>query len=87
MSYANTKRWRDKNPKKVQEFREKYYKKPQRVEKEGLDWTAEEIKLIMSKTDLSDRELSEQLGRSVLSIQVRRSKEKKRRSQEASNAA
>lgn len=59
----------------------RYYKKRAFIGNRCKLWTDEEIKLIF-ESSLTDTELALELGRSVMAIQVQRSKIKKRRETE-----
>ena len=50
----------------------RYYRRTQRAENERRKWTEEEIQMIMERK-YSDRDLSDLLGRSMMSIQCKRS--------------
>ena len=68
------KKWRSKNRDKVNEQKKRNYKQTVRnAHNYKKQWTKEEEKMILDH-NISDRELAEQLGRSVQAIQVRRSK-------------
>lgn len=76
-AYQRTKRWRDKNPGKVEEYRQRYFNRvpTQALVNEGKTWSKKEIKEIMASDRPADVELSRRLGRSLRAIQIRRFKE------------
>ena len=57
------------------EYNKRYYKKSQGYKKR--EWTAREEDIITTRNDLTDNEISKIIGRSVQSIQVKRSRLKK----------
>ncbi len=70
----STMKWKNKHPVEVNEHKKKNYAQSRvnAVNKRNL-WTLKEIDEILT-SPLSDRELSEKLGRSVQAIQVKRTK-------------
>lgn len=65
----------DKYRRTTNKQRERYYKQTQNAPNSKMRWTEEEIDIVMAH-EIPDREISKQLGRSVLAIQVCRSKHK-----------
>ena len=77
MSYANNKEWRAKNPDKRNEGKKRNYSKTARGNSNaGSIYTCAEDTLVL-ESSLTDRELHSIIGRSVQSIQDRRSRLKK----------
>lgn len=73
MSYAATKKWRIKNPKKVRAQKIRYYKKSEKTATASHQiWTISDINKILTKI-FGDATLALLLGRSVKAIQVKRS--------------
>lgn len=73
--YADLNKWR----KTLTNYNREYYRKTAKYP--ARTWTDEEIELIM-KREMSDRELSEMLGRSMKSIILKRHRIKKSMEQE-----
>ena len=67
----------EKFKKTAREQKRRYYGKTQNAKNRGQSWSWSEIERIM-KRDKTDMELSIEIGRSVKSIQVMRSKVNKR---------
>lgn len=62
-----------KNPAKRNEYRQRNYAQTQNAPNSGKEWTASEDREVMYSR-MTDRELAGKLGRSVQSIQIRRSR-------------
>lgn len=77
MSYASNKDWRIRNPEKWYAGKIMYYKKhrnnPQNSVNSHCRWMEAEINVIIDPFRKSDSFLAKYLGRSVQSIQVKRS--------------
>ena len=71
--YKYNKTWRYKHPEKRYANKNKYYGKTSYSRNCGARWTQAEKELVI-KHELSDRELSAILGRSMASIQMQRHK-------------
>lgn len=65
--------WRLQHPQKRNEWRKRNYSKTQNAKNNYKRWSPDEEELIIN-SNLTDFELSQQIGRSVQSIQVRRCK-------------
>ncbi len=80
MGHERTKRckkqWKTKNPDKVSEQKRRYYSKTRDVVRSGHRWTAWEVEVVLT-SQKTDRELSQELERSMQAIQVMRSKAKR----------
>ena len=63
----------EKFKKTKREQQKRYYRKTQNAPNKGQRWTSEEIEMIMAK-DVSDKELSQRLGRSMRAILCKRHK-------------
>ena len=63
--------WRLQHPQKRNEWRKRNYSKTQNAKNSYKRWSQDEEELIVN-SNLTDFELSQQMGRSVQSIQVRR---------------
>lgn len=66
-----------KNPAKRNEYRQRNYAQTQNAPNAGKEWTDSEDRAVMLRGiggRMTDRELAEKLGRSVQSIQIRRSR-------------
>lgn len=79
--YRYNKKWRLSNPEGRNLDRKKYYNKSSYAKNYYRRWVWEEIQLILYSR-LTDSKLSSILGRSVASIQIKRSKHKKEVSNE-----
>lgn len=89
MGYVANKRWRQKNPNKINDYRKRHPDKRNEYNKRnyrqtecnnwnrGKPWTPEEDNQIIPSCKPTDRVLSGRLGRSVKAIQKRRYKLKK----------
>lgn len=78
MSYDSNKKWRQNNREAFNESKNRYYAQFSKNAVNNNDrWTKEDDLLISSPNHLPDRVLSKRLGRSVRSIQMRRTKIKK----------
>jgi len=78
MAYIHNKNWRLKNPEKRNAERKRYYDQFQYGNiKAFTRWTQKEDRLVL-RSRLLDRDIHLKIGRSVKSIQVRRSKLKKK---------
>ena len=76
--YEAKKEYYKKNPDKAKEYRQRYYKKTrEKAHNTYKRWTEVDDNIIIN-IRVSDRELSEVLGRSMQSIQIRRSILRKR---------
>lgn len=76
--YKHNKNWRHTHPEGWNAQKKAYYARAKGDDVNGKrKWTQEEIDLIM-RHDISDRELTKTLGRSMQAIQVKRSKWSKR---------
>lgn len=62
-----------KNPAKRNEYRQRNYAQTQNAPNAGKEWTDSEDRMVRAR-QVSDRELALKLGRSVQSIQIRRSR-------------
>lgn len=71
MTYDHNKRWRQRNPGVRQEGKARYYARTQGAANGGAEWTAEEDARVLAR-DVTDPELSAEIGRSVGAIQGRR---------------
>lgn len=78
MSYENRKRWKRRNPQKVQEAKQRNYKQTAVGNFNEGRWFDQHDDLLVLNSSCSDRELHSIIGRSVQSIQIRRSKLKRR---------
>lgn len=76
-SYEYTKQYRKLYPMKRYLERKEYYEKTAYSSNYGKTWTDEELEMVM-KHEITDSELSQKLGRSVASIQMKRSITKKK---------
>lgn len=72
-TYNSNKNWRKNNPDQWYNQKNRYYRKHQKLNASKKIYTDDEIKLIMTH-DICDVELSKILNRSVMAIQVKRSK-------------
>ena len=79
--YKHNKTWRLKHPQKRLEGKLRYYRKTQNAKNKGNRWAEWEVELVM-KHEMSDMELSKELGRSVQAIQARRYYINKRRGEQ-----
>ncbi len=71
---ASSPAWRKANPDKVVEQRRRYYDQSRAdAAASGLGWTERETDRVMAKK-IPDRQLAEDLGRSILAIQIHRSR-------------
>ncbi len=68
-----SRQFRKDNRERMNEYNRMYYAKTEDAINKNMLWTQEEIEAILAH-EVSDTELSAQLGRSVKSIQVKRSK-------------
>lgn len=68
------KRWIREHPEKAREYKRRNYAKTQGGKATGERWTPAEIRAITEDGRPSDTELAQRLGRSVMSIQVKRSR-------------
>jgi hypothetical protein len=71
--YSANKKWRTTHPKVRDAEKRRYYRKSAWAPNRYRRWTWEEIQLILYSR-LTDSKLSKKLGRSVGSIQIKRSK-------------
>ncbi len=58
---------------KISEYNRKYYAKTANAANNGERWSSEEIEAVLAHKE-TDTELSKKIGRSVMAIQVKRSK-------------
>lgn len=76
--YWYNKRWRKKHPDKRNKEKNKYYRQFEKNARNGnQDWPVGHMDAILAPDRPRDRVLSGQLGRTVLAIQIMRSKIKK----------
>lgn len=71
--YQYNKKWLSSHPDKRNAGRKRYYEKTQNAINSRLSYSKEEDALILAH-EISDTELSKQIGRSVQGIQIRRSR-------------
>lgn len=64
-------KWTRENREKTNEYRRKNYRQTQDAPRSRMAWTQEEDKAILRR-DKTDREVSQEIGRSVQAIQLRR---------------
>jgi hypothetical protein len=73
MSYADNKKWRDRNRPAYEAGKKRYYAQfRDGATNSGKEWTTAELEAITAPDRPSDRELAKELGRSVQAIQVAR---------------
>jgi len=72
--YEYNKRWRIKNPLARNVQRQRYYHKHSSGPKGGDDWTLKDEQIILDPNRPCDVILSQNLGRSVRAIQIKRSR-------------
>lgn len=77
--YEYNKKWRQENPEAWQEQKKRYYKKHSKARRKRLIWATDEEKAITASDRPCDVVLSQKLGRTVLAIQIHRSRMKKRK--------
>lgn len=70
-SYEYNKVWRKNHPESRAKDRRRYYAQFQGAENTGKSWTESEDVRVLAR-DVTDRELSAEIGRSVQAIQIRR---------------
>lgn len=68
--------WRFEHPEQRKKQKERYYMRYNNLynHKSRQKWTPEEINILIKRTDLTDRELSKLLERSLKSIATKRSR-------------
>jgi hypothetical protein len=76
--YKNIEKWRETCHKQ----RLKYYRKTANAKNHHKPWTPEEIEIVMLH-EVPDHMISKIIGRSVMSIQIARNRENKKRSEES----
>jgi len=73
-SYKNLDRWRETARKQCR----RYYKRTELASNRSKPWDKTELDIVM-RHELTDHEISKEIGRSVMAIQIARCREKKRR--------
>lgn len=67
-------KWRRENPEKCRNENQRYYGKSQDAENKRAEWPAEHILAIIIPERPVDHKLSAMIGRSVMAIQIKRSR-------------
>ncbi len=75
-SYETNKKWRKKYPSKWHKGKLRYYQKSQGKQNSWKRWTYEEEKMVMDHS-MTDTQLSDKLGKSVMAIQIKRGRLKR----------
>ena len=73
MAYKHNKTWRQKNPEKRHEGKKKNYNKTSWAPNAKQLWSAVDVSIIQGRRK-TDYEISQEIGRSVQSIQQKRSR-------------
>ena len=72
VSSVRNRRWRKANPAKWNATKKRNYDRGSHTHNGGDSWTVREMDRIVDSDKPTDRELSKELGRSVMAIQVMR---------------